>query len=139
MEISSIFTRKKKKAPAYLSLDALKDVSVVTGVILALNKAVKAKLNEQRYDLFRSRREEKKQQNALLIMAGLLGGIVAGAVAALLVAPQSGNEFRGRISGMFGNGHNEESAIEQASEKAEELAETAKQKAERAERNISDN
>ncbi len=139
MDISSIFARKKKKAPTYFSLDAFKDIGLVTSAVLALNKAIRARLSEQRYDLFSTRREEKKQQSKLLLVTGLLGGLVAGAITALLVAPESGNKFRGRVSGMFGNGHNEDSAIEQASQKAEDLAETAKEKAERAERNISDN
>ena len=141
MDFSSIVNRKKKKASTNFLLDALKDFSLVTGAILALNKAIKAKLNEKKYEVFKSRREEKKQQNLLLLLGGLLGGMLAGAVTALLVAPESGNEFRGRLSGMFGNGHhhNEEDAIRQASQKAEELAETAKMKAERAEQNINDN
>ena len=74
-----------------------------------------------------------------MLIAGFVGGLVAGAITALLVAPQPGDEFRQRIIGMFGNGHDEETAIKEASQKAEELAETAKLKAERAERNISDN
>ncbi|MGB3585927.1 MAG: YtxH domain-containing protein [Tunicatimonas sp.] len=138
MDISSIFAKKKKKAPTF-SLDAFKDISLVTSAILALNKAIKTRLSEQRYDLFKSQREEKKQQRSLLLITGLLGGLIAGAITALLVAPESGNQFRGRISGMFSNGHNEDAAINLASQKAEELAETAKEKAERAERNISDN
>ena len=74
-----------------------------------------------------------------MLVAGFIGGIVAGGITALLVAPETGGEFRQRIAGMFGNGHDEDTAIEEASQKAEELAETAKIKAENAERNISDN
>ncbi len=136
MELSDIFGKKKSQ---HRSFTSYKDIGLLTTALLTLNKAIRAKLNEQQYFSFQRQQKRKKQQDLLLILAGLIGGLIAGAVSALLIAPESGSEFRGRLSGLFGNGHDEDSAIEQASEKAEELAETAKQKAERAERNISEN
>ena len=139
MDLSDIFGKKKKKS-AFPNLEALKTISFITGSALALNKALKAKIHEQQKVLFKKQYEqEKKEEEFVMLIAGFVGGLVAGAITALLVAPQPGDEFRQRIIGMFGNGHDEETAIKEASQKAEELAETAKLKAERAERNISDN
>ncbi|MEM8966114.1 MAG: YtxH domain-containing protein, partial [Bacteroidota bacterium] len=123
MELSNILGKKKNQRR---SLTSHTDIGLLTTALLTLNKAIRAKLNEQRYFSFQKQRQRQKQQDLLLILAGLIGGLVAGAISALLIAPESGSEFRGRLSGLFGNGHDEDSAIEQASEKAEELAETAK-------------
>ena len=139
MNFSDIF-RKKKKKSALPNLEALKTISFITGSALALNKALKAKIQEQQKTFFKKQYEkEKKEEEVIMLIAGFVGGLVAGAITALLVAPEPGGEFRQRIIGMFGNGHDEETAIKEASQKAEELAETAKLKAESAERNISDN
>lgn len=132
-----IFGRKKKKSSS-LPFGAIKDLSLITGAVLALSKAIQAKFNEQRHDLFR-KEPVRDPQNTIMLITALIGGVVAGAITALLVAPESGDEFRGRISGMFGNGHDEEAAIEQASQKADELAETARLKAESAEQDLKSN
>jgi hypothetical protein len=139
MNSYSIFSKKQKKK-ALSSAEKLKIVGFVTSTALALTEAAKSWVNQQSHDLLgRKTRQEQQKEQGLMLVAGFIGGIVAGAVTALLVAPESGGEFRQRITGMFGNGHDEETAIEEASQKAEELAETAKAKAENAERNISDN
>lgn len=140
MDLSDIFGKKTKKKSALPTLEALKTVSFITGTALALNKALKAKIHEQQKALFNKQyKQEKKEEEIVMLIAGFIGGLVAGAITALLVAKEPGDEFRQRIIGMFGNGHDEEAAIKQASQKAEDLAETAKLKAESAERNISDN
>lgn len=140
MSSYNIFSKKQKKSTPISSGDTLKIIGFVTSTVLALTEAAKSRINEQSRELFgRKRQEEKQQEQILMLIAGFVGGIVAGAVTALLVAPQSGDDFRQRIVGKFGNGHDEETAIEEASQKAEELAETAKAKAENAERNISEN
>lgn len=139
MELSDIF-KKKKSHRDLPSWEALKTISFITGSALALNEALKAKLHEQQKLIFPKRYEqEKKEEEVVMVIAGFLGGLLAGAITALLVAPEPGSDLRQRIIGKFGNGHDEETAIREASQKAEELAETAKLKAESAERNISDN
>jgi len=139
MNSYSIFSKKQKKT-ALSSADKLKIVGFVTSTALALTEAVKSWVNQQSHDLLgRKTKQERQQEQGLMLVAGFIGGIVAGGITALLVAPETGGEFRQRIAGMFGNGHDEDTAIEEASQKAEELAETAKIKAENAERNISDN
>jgi len=139
MNSYNIFSKKQKKK-VLSSAEELKIVGFVTSTALALTEAAKSWVNQQSRDLLgRKTRQERQQEQGLMLLAGFIGGIVAGAITALLVAPETGGEFRKRITGMFGNGHDEETAIEEASQKAEELAEAAKIKAENAERNISDN
>ncbi|MEM9675133.1 MAG: YtxH domain-containing protein [Cyclobacteriaceae bacterium] len=139
MDSYSIFG-KKQKNKSLSSADKLKIVGFVTSTALALTEAAKSWVHQQSYDLLgRKTRQQRQQEQGLMLVAGFIGGIVAGAITALLVAPESGGELRQRITGMFGNGHDEDTAIEEASQKAEELAEAAKIKAENAERNISDN
>ena len=131
-------TRKKKKG-GLPSLDTLKTLSFVTGTALALNKAMKDKIEERKY--FLTSKKEKRRNEAGAVIAGLIGGIVAGAITALLLAPESGEDLRHRVGDMLGsgNGHDEEAIIEEARQKAAALAAKAKDQAERAEEGLKDN
>ena len=135
----SILARNKKKTKGLPSLDTLKTLSFVTGTALALNKAMKDKIEERKY--FLTSKKEKKRNEAGAVVAGLIGGIVAGAITALLLAPESGQELRQRVSGIVssGNGHDEEAIIEEARQKAEALAAKAKDQAASAEKDLKDN
>ena len=130
--------KKKKKKRALLSLDALKTISFVTGTALAINKAMKDKLQKQQR-LFHKKQEERKDTG--VIIAGFVGGIVAGAVTALLLAPESGEDLRHRVGDMLssGNGHDEDAIIEEARQKAAALAEKAQDQANQAEQGLTDN
>ena len=134
----SILGNSKKNKSA---LPSLKTISFVTGTILALNKAMKDKLEEGEHLL--NSRKRKKQNNTGAIVAGLIGGLVAGAVTALLLAPESGEDLRHRVSDMLssnnGNGYDEEAIIEEARQKAAALAAKAKDQAEQAEEGLKDN
>lgn len=135
----SILGRKKKKNS---SLPSLKTMSVITGTALALNKAVKEikeKLPEQRY--YVADKKKQKRDDTGSIVAGFIGGVVAGAITALLLAPESGEDLRHRVSGMVGsgNGYDEDAIIEEARQKARALAAKAKDEAEQAEKGLQDN
>ena len=133
----SIFGKNKKKDS--LSMDTFKTVGAVTTAILALNKALKDKVDNQR--LVVTRRKQQKRRKNEAIVAGFLGGILAGAIAALLLAPDSGEDLRHRVTGLFEseNGHDEDAILAEAREKAEALAERAKAQAADAEKDIKDN
>ena len=135
----SILGRKKKKSS---SLPSLKTMSVITGTALALNKAfneIKEKLPEQRYYVADKKKQERNETGS--IIAGFIGGVVAGAITALLLAPESGEDLRHRVSDMVGsgNGYDEDAIIEEARQKAQELAAKAKNEAEQAEKGLQDN
>lgn len=131
----NILGRKKKKSS---SLPSLKTISAVTGIILALNKAIKDKVPEQRYYIAD---KKKKRSESGTITAGFIGGVVAGAITALLLAPESGEDLRRRVGGMVGsgNGYDEDAIIEEARQKAQALAAQAKSEAEQAEKDLKDN
>ena len=131
----SILNRKKKDEGI---LPSLKTISFVTGTLLALNKAMKDKLQEREYLIGK---KKQKDNSAGAIIAGLVGGLVAGAITALLLAPESGEDLRHRVSNMMssGNGHDEDAIIEEARQKAEALAAKAKDQAEQAEEGLKDN
>ncbi|MGB3849717.1 MAG: YtxH domain-containing protein [Tunicatimonas sp.] len=132
----NILGRKKKKSS---SLPSLKTLSAVTGVILALNKAIKDKVPEQRYYI--ADKKKKTRNESGTIAAGFIGGVVAGAITALLLAPESGEDLRRRVGGMVGsgNGYDEDAIIEEARQKAQALAAQAKTEAEQAEKGLQDN
>ena len=119
-------------------MPSLKTISFVTGTLLALNKAMKDKVQEREY-LIGKKKQENNSTGA--IIAGLVGGLVAGAITALLLAPESGEDLRHRVSNMMssGNGHDEDAIIEEARQKAEALAAKAKDQAEQAEEGLKDN
>lgn len=129
--------RKKKKSKSIVP--SLKTLSFITGTALALNKAMKDKLEGQKYLL--TSKKQKKRNETGAVVAGLIGGIVAGAITALLLAPESGEDLRHRVSGMLnsGNGYDEDAIIEEARQKAEALAAKAKDQAESAEKEMKDN
>lgn len=133
----SILGNKKKKKSS--TLPSLKTISAVTGVALALNKALKEKLPGQRYFVADKKKQERKETGS--IIAGFIGGVVAGAITALLLAPESGEELRHRVSEMVGsgNGYDEDAIIEEARQKAQALAAKAKSEAEEAEKGLQDN
>ena len=136
----NIFGEKKKKKKGMLSsLDTLKTISVITGTALAVNKAMKEKLEKRTYFVTNKKQQQRKETGA--VIAGLVGGIVAGAVTALLLAPESGEDLRQRVSDMLGsgNGYDEDAIIEEARQKAEALAAKAKDQAESAEQGLKDN
>ena len=135
----NILGKKKKKSS---SLPSLKTMSVLTGTALALNKAIKEakeKLPEQRYYIADKKKHERNETGS--IIAGFIGGVVAGAITALLLAPESGEDLRHRVSGMVssGNGYDEDAIIEEARQKAQALAAKAKSEAEQAEKDMQDN
>ena len=131
-------TRKKRKG-GLSSIDKLKTLSFVTGTAIAINKAMKDKLKEREY--FITSKKQRKRHETGAVIAGLIGGIVAGAITALLLAPESGEDLRQRVSGMLssGNGYNEDAIIEEARQKAAALAAKAKDQAESAEKGLKDN
>lgn len=119
---NSSFTFGKKKKKKFPSLEALKTISYVTGSALAMNKILKEKLSEQQYLLSKSKKRKKTDENTL-VFAGLIGGLVAGGITALLLAPESGDKLRDRISSFFltENGHFDlETEMEEAHKNAEE-------------------
>lgn len=134
----SIFDRKQKKDD-WSGWDTAKSIGAVTSAILALNKVVKEKVDNQRVVINRKKEVKRRKQGALL--AGFVGGIVAGAITALLLAPESGEELRGRVTGLFDseNGHDEDAILAEARQKAEALAERAKAQAADAEKGMQDN
>lgn len=134
-----IFGTSKKGKKGSSSFDTLKTFSVVTGTLLALNKAMKDKVQERKY--FTTSKKEKRQGGTGAVIAGLIGGMVAGAITALLLAPESGEDLRHRVGDMLGsgNGHDEDAIIEEARQKAEALAAKAKDQAESAEKGLKDN
>ncbi|MEK6478921.1 YtxH domain-containing protein [Catalinimonas sp. 4WD22] len=119
---SSTFTFGKKKKKKFPSLEALKTISYVTGSALAMNKILKEKLSEQQYLISKSKKRKTTDENTL-VFAGLIGGLVAGGITALLLAPESGDKLRDRISSFFltENGHFDlETEMEEARKNAEE-------------------
>ncbi len=114
------FTLKKKKR-SIPSLEALKAVSLVTGSILAMNKVLKEKVMEQKNILTKSRR--KKSTDPAAIIAGFIGGLLAGALTALLFAPEPGEKLRDRVGSFFTDADGEldlEKEMEEARQQAEE-------------------
>lgn len=119
---NSSFTFGKKKKKKFPSLEALKTISYVTGSALAMNKLLKDKLAEQQYLLLKSKKKEKQTDENTLVFAGLVGGLIAGGLVALLFAPESGDKMRDRISSFFltENGHFDlETEMEEARKNAE--------------------
>ena len=131
----SIFGNKKKSS----TLDTFKTVGVVTSAILALNKALKESLPD-REDIFQRKEQKRKKKNEAIVI-GFIGGIVAGAITALLLAPESGEDLRHRVTGLLEseNGHDEDAILAEARQKAEALAERAKAQAADAEKDMNDN
>lgn len=132
----SILNKKKKDKSI---LPSLKTISLVSGMSFALSKAIKDKIKKP--DYFVTTKKQKQRNETGAILAGLIGGIVAGAVTALLLAPESGEDLRHRVSSMLGsgNGYDEDAIIEEARQKAETLASKAKDQAESAEKGLKDN
>ena len=131
----SIFRNKKKSS----TLDTFKTVGAITSAIIALNKAFKEKLPD-REEIFRKKEQQRKKKNEAIIV-GFIGGIVAGAITALLLAPESGEDLRHRVTGLLDseNGHDEDAILAEARQKAEALAERAKAQAADAEKDMNDN
>ena len=129
--------KKKKKDNSILP--SFKTISFITGAALALNKAMQDKIKKP--DYFVTSKKQKQRNETGAIIAGLIGGIVAGAITALLLAPESGEDLRHRVSDMLGsgNGHDEDAIIEEARQKAETLASKAKDQAENAEKDLKNN
>lgn len=111
---------KKKKKKTFPSLEALKLVSFVTGTALAVNRALKEKVQRQQITLHR--KKQAQSEEAALIIAGFVGGALAGAISALLFTPESGEDLRKRITGYFDNGNGYQS-VKKATKSAKEKAE----------------
>lgn len=133
--MSILGSKKKKSSP----LPSLKTISVVTGMAMALNKAIKNKVPSPRYYVADKKKKNRKETGT--IVAGFIGGVVAGAITALLLAPETGEDLRHRVSGMVGsgNGYDEDAIIEEARQKAKQLAAKAKSEAKEAEKGLQDN
>jgi len=112
------FRFRKKKKSRFPSLEALKTISMVTGSALAMNKALKQKLQDQQKMLLSKKQQESNDTAAIL--AGIVGGLVAGSIVALLFAPESGDRMRDRISGFFLS--EEENGFEETLERARRSA-----------------
>lgn len=110
--------RKKKKFP---SLEALKTISFVTGSALAMNKMLKEKILDQQRLLSKS--PKKQSDDTAAIIAGFVGGLIAGGITALLMAPEPGEKLRDRVSSFFVGENGDfdlESEMEEARKNAEE-------------------
>ena len=112
------FRRKKKKR--FPILEALKTIGLISSSALAVNRSLKEKIKEQQYLL--QKQHKKESDDSLTILAGLLGGILAGSVVALLFAPESGKQLRDKISEFFvsENGHDLEETLDEARQNARE-------------------
>ncbi len=95
----NFFAKKKKKKDLFPSLETLKLVSFITGTALAVNKGLKEKLKNQEF-LHRSSKQSQTEEAGLLI-AGFVGGAIAGALSALLLTPESGEDLRKRVTSYF--------------------------------------
>lgn len=111
------FRKKKKKFPA---LEALKTVSLLSSSALAVNRSLKQKIKEQQYLL--QKQKKKESDDTAAIIAGLIGGLLAGSIIALLFAPDSGDKLREKISDFFltENGHDLEDTLDEARQSAQE-------------------
>lgn len=115
------FTIGRKKSRKSPSLEALKMISFITGSALAMNKMLKEKILEQQHLLKGTPKKQTDDTGAMI--AGFVGGLLAGGITALLLAPESGGKFRDRLSGFFvsENGDfNLENEMEEARRHAEE-------------------
>lgn len=124
--------KKKNKLPyleSFKSLESLKLISLITGAALAVNRTVQERLRQQQLALQKSKQTESDE--IALIIAGFVGGALAGAISALLFTPESGEELRKRITGYFENGNGHETV--------ENVTQTAKKKASEVEKKINGN
>lgn len=116
---SFTFGRKKKKK--FPSLEALKTISFITGSALAMNKVLKEKILEQQRLL--TKPQKSQSDDTAAIIAGFVGGLLAGGITALLLAPESGEKLRDRVSSFFVGEDGDfdlESEMEEARRSAEE-------------------
>ncbi len=119
-----LFGKKKKKQP-FPSLEALKLVSFVTGTALAVNKALREKLKNQQLALHKKKQDQSEE--IAIILAGFVGGLLAGSISALLLTPESGQDLRKRIAGYFENGHGH-TPVKNVTKKAKKQAANAEKK-----------
>ena len=119
MDLNSFGFRRKKKR-RFPALEALKVVSLISGTALSVNRALKEKIKKQQYLLQRQKKQESEDVST--IVAGLIGGLLAGSILALFFAPESGEKLRERINNFFltENGHNIQDTLEEARKKAQE-------------------
>lgn len=113
---------KKKKKKTLPSLESLKLISFITGTALAVNRALKERVRQPQITLKKSKQEESEE--IALVVAGFIGGALAGAITALLLTPESGGELRKRITSYFENGngqHSLENATQGVKKKASEV------------------
>ncbi|WPP51566.1 YtxH domain-containing protein [Catalinimonas niigatensis] len=116
------FTLGRKKKKRFPSLEALKTISFVTGSALAMNKVLKEKILEQQRLLTKTKKKQTADDTPAII-AGFVGGLIAGGVTALLFAPESGGKLRDRVSSFFVSENGDfdlESEMEEARKNAEE-------------------
>lgn len=98
---------KKKKKKTLPSLESLKLISFITGTALAVNRALKERVRQPQISLKKSKQEESEE--TALVVAGFIGGALAGAITALLLTPESGGDLRKRITSYFENGNGQQS------------------------------
>ena len=106
----------------------IKNIGVIISTVAALKKALADTAQQQKRALLHRKRAKKRKRNQR-IAAGVLGGVVLGAIAAIFMAPDSTEDLKNRIAGSFSNGqhdYDEDAIIREASQKAEALAERAK-------------
>ena len=93
------FGFKKKKKKQQITLEAVKAIGIVSSMLMAINSFIKEKLSQQQYSFYKPKK--KDNTNTLSILAGLVGGLLAGTLVALLFAPEPGDKLRERISQLF--------------------------------------
>ena len=104
----------------------IKNIGVIISTVAALKKAISDTMQQQERAIFRKKQQKKKRKRNERIVAGVLGGVVLGAIVAIFTTSESTKE---RVTGLFSNGqhdYDEDAIIREASQKAEALAERAK-------------
>lgn len=112
--------KKKKKAENMINFEAVKVASFLTSTAMAINKALKDKIDHQNLLVARKRKEEEEAAKVSVI-TGFISGALVGIVGALLLTPESGDSLRNKISHYF------DDSINKANLK--KMATSAKQKA----------
>lgn len=125
------FGKKKKKNKNSLlesikSLESLKVISLITGAALAVNRTLQEQYRQQQLAL--QKRKQVESDDTALIIAGFVGGALAGAISALLLTPQSGEDLRKRITGYFENGNGQHEALENVTQNAKKKASEVEKK-----------
>lgn len=126
------FFSKKKKKQKFPSLDALKLISFVTGTTgtaLAVRRALEERVkNLKHQQIVLQNKKQAQSEETALVIAGFLGGVITGAISALLLTPESGGDLRKRLAGYFENGNGSYLNLKRITKKAETKAAEAEKK-----------